>query len=56
MSAADDRSRALQDIVSLAQRHGIAGSEIAAALAMLFGWAMAVPRFARMLISLRGRT
>jgi len=29
---------------------------ISAALAMLFGWAMAVPSFARMLISLRGRT
>ncbi len=29
---------------------------IAAALAMLFGWAMAVPSFARVLMSLRGRT
>ena len=29
---------------------------ISAALAMLFGWAMAVPGFARMVISLRGRT
>ena len=29
---------------------------IAAALAMLFGWAMAVPSFARMVISLRRRT
>ena len=29
---------------------------IAAALAMLFGWAMAVPSFARVLVSLSGRT
>ena len=27
-----------------------------AALAMLFGWAMGVPSFARVLVSLRGRT
>ena len=32
MSAADERSRALEDIVTLAQRHGIAASEIGAAL------------------------
>ena len=29
---------------------------IAAALAILFGWAMAVPSFARVLVSLTGRT
>jgi len=32
VSAADDRSRALQDIVTLAERHGISAREIASAL------------------------